>query len=217
MYYDDGGEKNLAGPSHRPQDARDKTSRSQIEASPSNSPGKAKAKAKYMGGADGIRRHSGRVSDEQLAEHAAIAGTTILKQKGKERAHESFSEFEKQDIPGDVRVRGKEQELISAREEHVRNEKRWERDTYAEAELERALDKERIRTLEQEILMLKKEVCTIRESKHVRAYELSSALKTTRGKCNSEHIKSSVSTTPTPTSTSTTTTTATHSGHDARS
>ena len=56
-------------------------------------------------------------------------------------------------------VRGKEQELLAAREERDRNERRWGRDTPAvEVDAERKRDKERIRALEREIALLKEEV-----------------------------------------------------------
>jgi hypothetical protein len=62
---------------------------------------------------------------------------------------------------GEVRVRGKERELVEAREEHLRKERRRERDRekdVEEAEKERNMDKERIKMLEQEIQRLKEEV-----------------------------------------------------------
>lgn len=75
--------------------------------------------------------------------------------KGKERA----LEFEG-DTPSETRVWGKEQELIAAREEQVRNEKKWEQQDRDEeaAVRERLRDKQKIRMLEEEIQRLKEEV-----------------------------------------------------------
>lgn len=86
------------------------------------------------------------------------------REKGKGRAFD----FEDADTSGEVRVKGKERELVAAREEQKRNEeRRWERDkekdradeVEAQRERDREKDKERIRMLEDEILRLKQEVC----------------------------------------------------------
>lgn len=61
-------------------------------------------------------------------------------------------------------VRGKEWELVNILESHKTAEKRLEDGTVAEdrerIELERDRDKERIRILEQEVLQLRREVCS---------------------------------------------------------
>ncbi|KAJ7583611.1 hypothetical protein C8J56DRAFT_954517 [Mycena floridula] len=81
--------------------------------------------------------------------------------KGKARASTSSIELLEGDTSGEVRVKGKERELVAAREEQMRNEKRWERDKdlhleQAEAaQREKNQDKEKIRMLEEEIQHLK--------------------------------------------------------------
>ena len=81
------------------------------------------------------------------------------KAKGKQRERDAYSDLSRADSSGEMTVRGKERELLAAREEHIRNEKRWERDKHiADADAERLRDKERIRILEQEIAQLKEEV-----------------------------------------------------------
>ena len=76
--------------------------------------------------------------------------------KGKRRTKETRPD------DGEVKVRGKEQELVTAREEQQRHERQREKegDTKAaeEAEREKTHDKERIRVLEEEIVWLKREV-----------------------------------------------------------
>lgn len=64
------------------------------------------------------------------------------------------------DTSGEVRVRGKERELVAAREEQERHERRREKekDLNEEADREKTVDKERIRMLEDEIMRLKEEV-----------------------------------------------------------
>ena len=61
-------------------------------------------------------------------------------------------------------VRGKEWELVNIMESHKTAEKRLEDGAAAEdreqIELERDRDKERIRVLEQEVVQLRREVCT---------------------------------------------------------
>lgn len=82
-----------------------------------------------------------------------------VKSKGKERAI-NFEPLAA-DTSGEIRVRGKEQELLTAREQQRRNERRWQKDKdvgHAEAEVEAARDKERIKMLELEVLRLKEEV-----------------------------------------------------------
>jgi hypothetical protein len=91
------------------------------------------------------------------------------KAKGKQRAailtdEDHISDHESS---GELRVRGKERELKNAILQQIENETRRERqateepegfDSY-EANVEREHDKERIRQLEEEIRLLKEEVC----------------------------------------------------------
>jgi len=70
-------------------------------------------------------------------------------------------------LEGDLHVRGKEHELEKAIQQHRENENRRERQATEEptdfnlqaAEKERERDKERILQLEEEIRLLKEEVC----------------------------------------------------------
>lgn len=94
--------------------------------------------------------------------------------KGKQRASEPEPEFEAErqasddedlydeDISGEVRVQGKERELLEAKEEQTRKERQWELDKdkarQDEEDRERGKDKDRIKMLEKEILQLKEEV-----------------------------------------------------------
>jgi hypothetical protein len=84
------------------------------------------------------------------------------KSRGKGRVIEAWDDVEVGDMSGEVRVRGKERELVVAREEQQRHERRREKEGKAkeaeEAEREKALDKERIKALEEEIAWLKQEV-----------------------------------------------------------
>lgn len=92
-----------------------------------------------------------------------IPSATSRKDKGKARAID-ISPVENPDSSGYLRVRGKERELVVAREELHENERR--RENYDEGEssfLEKAergrdSDKARIRMLEEEIARLKDEV-----------------------------------------------------------
>lgn len=195
IHQDGGGEKIMAGPSHLPQDSQAKTSREAEEVAKSplrpravpsvkaaverfhvnrdevgpsillpslnSSPGKGKAKDGAR--VDGIQKNSRYASDEQPEGHPGVAHLNSVKRKGKQRAYEALPGSKKQDASGDNCVRGKERELVTAREEHDRNEKRWERDP--DVEMERVRDKVRIRKLEQEIMMLKNEVCTLHPRK----------------------------------------------------
>ncbi|KAJ3513100.1 hypothetical protein NLJ89_g3147 [Agrocybe chaxingu] len=82
--------------------------------------------------------------------------------KGKGRATEDFSQ--EYETSGFFRVKGKERELIAAREEMERNDRRSRRDDEGEltflvnVEEDRNKDKERIRVLEEEIARLKEEL-----------------------------------------------------------
>ena len=85
--------------------------------------------------------------------------------KGKSRAIEAWDDPVEGDTSREVRVRGKERELVAAREEQQRHERRREKEGAAkeaeEAEKEKARDKERIKVLEEEITRLKQEVSSI--------------------------------------------------------
>jgi hypothetical protein len=111
---------------------------------------------------------------EKVRDEVPTPSPISLRNKGKERAQEGgvpesecgYDNVRAAETSGDVRVRGKERELVEAREEHMRKERRRERekdrdtDSVAEEEKERerGRDKERIRMLEEEIRMLKEEV-----------------------------------------------------------
>ncbi|KII89629.1 hypothetical protein PLICRDRAFT_558380 [Plicaturopsis crispa FD-325 SS-3] len=62
------------------------------------------------------------------------------------------------DTSADIRVRGKERELVVAREEQHANERRWEQDKNDDAAKENSKNKERIKMLEEEIMRLKAEL-----------------------------------------------------------
>lgn len=82
------------------------------------------------------------------------------KAKGKQRATEWDIDFEDADTSGARRVRGKVQELMEAREEHMRKEQDMESNPDQSAYLEeRERDKERIKALEAEVIELKQQVC----------------------------------------------------------
>lgn len=85
-----------------------------------------------------------------------------IQDKGKSRAIEVWDDPEDGDTLGEVRVRGKERELVAAREEQRMHESQRQNEAEAkeaeEGEEERARDKERIRMLEGEIARLKQEV-----------------------------------------------------------
>lgn len=82
--------------------------------------------------------------------------------KGKGRASDVSLDSNDGDTSGHIRVRGKERELVAAKEEHRRNERRWEKDKDVllddQTQREKARDKERIRMLEEEVSRLKEEV-----------------------------------------------------------
>ncbi|KAI0090205.1 hypothetical protein BDY19DRAFT_905246 [Irpex rosettiformis] len=79
------------------------------------------------------------------------------KSKGKERARDA--DFEWDDNSRVLRVRGKEQELREAREEHIRKEQERELDPETTLIMEeRYHDKERIRKLEAEVAWLKSQL-----------------------------------------------------------
>lgn len=99
-----------------------------------------------------------RVSDDSDDDDDEYPPRISASAKGKGRAVDDFMDG---DTSGHIRVRGKERELVAAREEQRRNEKR--RATEADArdvEKEKNSDKERIRMLEEEIMRLKDEVPT---------------------------------------------------------
>lgn len=83
------------------------------------------------------------------------------RQKGKGR--ESLPSYVNDKTIGDSHVRGKEDELVAAREEQKKHERRWEKqkertvDKAQEVEKERDRDKQRIQMLEEEIQCLKDE------------------------------------------------------------
>lgn len=83
---------------------------------------------------------------------------------GKQRA--TNYDFEFGNTSGDIRVRGKEKELIAARKTQRERDTRWQRDPSEgpekrQYEEERDFDKERIRHLELEVLRLKDEVSAL--------------------------------------------------------
>ncbi|KAK7044204.1 hypothetical protein VNI00_007924 [Paramarasmius palmivorus] len=81
--------------------------------------------------------------------------------KGKERqtdSHDTSAHLDS-DTSGEIRVRGKERELSIAREQHMLNQQRWERDRDKVENVEDwERDKERIRVLEEEVRRLREEV-----------------------------------------------------------
>jgi hypothetical protein len=85
------------------------------------------------------------------------------KAKGKQRAEGSYQELTSADTSGEIRVRGKERELVVIRQSQRDRESNWEQNRDSEGdrpkfEAEREKDKERIRLLEDEIQRLKEEV-----------------------------------------------------------
>ena len=90
---------------------------------------------------------------------------TTVHLKGKARAIEPWDDPGEGDNSGEVRVRGKERELMAAREEQQRHERQREKEgaekEAEETETEKSRDKERIRALEEEIARLKEEVGSI--------------------------------------------------------
>lgn len=97
-------------------------------------------------------------SKRQVEEQPRISA----RDKGKGRAVDEIIELDAWDgdTSGEVRVQGKERELIAAREEQQRHEQRGEREKrfIEEPDREKAVDKQRIKMLEDEILKLKEEV-----------------------------------------------------------
>ena len=114
---------------------------------------------------DGGRRRSSLgeprdEDDESLSSDSGRHPRTLDKGKQRERqlSPAPSRSLERRSV-SEMTVRGKEQELLAAREERDRNERRWGRDTPAvEVDAERKRDKERIRALEREIAHLKEEV-----------------------------------------------------------
>lgn len=84
------------------------------------------------------------------------------KAKGKQKAIEPPFDRDPGETTTEYEVRGKEWELVNVMESHKTAEKRLEGGAPAEdreqIELERDRDKERIRTLEQEVALLRREV-----------------------------------------------------------
>lgn len=85
---------------------------------------------------------------------------SMFKSKGKERAHDSVYDFLHSDISQEIRIRGTEDELLRAREEHLRKEQEQDADTTSALE-ERERDKERIRFLEAEVTRLRSQVSRV--------------------------------------------------------
>lgn len=80
--------------------------------------------------------------------------------KGKARAQDTGLELDLAETTRELRVRGKEQELRDAREEHVRKEQERELDPETSMIFEeRQRDKQRIQSLEEEVAWLKRQVC----------------------------------------------------------
>ena len=101
---------------------------------------------------DALDKGKGRAISDDLVDRSL---PTL--DKGKGRASECPPDPE--DTSDESRVRGKERELVVAREEQRQKEKRWERDKDdIELESERRRDKEKIKSLEDEIRKLKDEV-----------------------------------------------------------
>jgi hypothetical protein len=102
------------------------------------------------------------VRPTKTKQHEESQSRIPTRDKGKGRAVDELSGLDAWDgdRSGEIRVRGKERELIAAREEQRRHERRRERemDLNEEADREKAVDKERIRMLEDEIMRLKEEV-----------------------------------------------------------
>ncbi|TBU39441.1 hypothetical protein BD309DRAFT_993770 [Dichomitus squalens] len=86
--------------------------------------------------------HHRSISTEELEPGPLEPAARSTSRKGKERAW---------DTSGEIRVRGKEQELHEAREDHARN-------AHARDDSERERDKQRIRMLEEEVARLRVEL-----------------------------------------------------------
>lgn len=158
--------RNDAGPSMTPGTPRSRRSISSTRSEPSPSP-------ITISGGPSVRGVVDRFTDE--ADHSLMLPNTAIspervvcsprsqaksaKARGKERDlggwdyDFSFSG----DTSGEIRVRGIEQELLAAREEHHRKELEQDPDSSVYLE-EREQDKERIRILEEEVAKLKRQV-----------------------------------------------------------
>jgi hypothetical protein len=95
------------------------------------------------------------------------------KAKGKQRADDSLSDHGVGQISGEIRVRGKERELVTARKEQKDKETKWELAQFQDADMsrleaERDKDKEKIRLLEIEVEHLKQEVSHLFTSNYLR-------------------------------------------------
>jgi hypothetical protein len=126
---------------------------------PNTSPGKVNGKGKAREDVSLTGKHI-NMRENALTEEGDIP-CIPSSGKGKEpqRARDPLLECLDVDTSGENRVRGKERELVAAREEQRRNERRWEKDKDErddEADKERL--EERIRMLEGEVLRLKEEV-----------------------------------------------------------
>ncbi|KAK7691110.1 hypothetical protein QCA50_006213 [Cerrena zonata] len=155
-----------AGPSTTPSTPRSRRSISSIRSEPSPSP-------IAISGGPSVRGAVDRFTDD--ADHSLMLPKTVqspervfssprsqaksAKARGKERdlsgwdCDFSFSG----DTSGEIRVRGIEQELLAAREAHYRKELEEDPDSSVYVE-EREHDKERIRTLEEEVAKLKRQL-----------------------------------------------------------
>ena len=159
--------RNDAGPSRTPGTPRlRRKSNSSIQSEPSPSP-------IAISGGPSVRGVVDRFTDDadpslMLPNNIISPERTIssprsqaksAKAKGKER---DLGEWEDEfsfsgDTSGEIRVRGIEQELLAAREEHYRNEMEQDPDSSVYVE-QREQDQERIRTLEEEVAKLKHQV-----------------------------------------------------------
>lgn len=102
------------------------------------------------------------LSSPQRVDGTAEIASLSSKAKGKQRAMDWDYNFAEANTTGEIRVRGKEQELLEAREEHIRKEQDRELDPDQSAYFEeREKDKERIRALEAEVVQLKEQVCDL--------------------------------------------------------
>jgi hypothetical protein len=135
---------------------------------PNTSPGKmsGKGKAREDGGSTGKHINMGEFTFVEEVDSSYIS--PCLKGKERPSARNHSLEYLDADTSGENRVRGKERELVAAKKEQRKNERRWERDKddgdddmekeRSEREKEKVRDKERIKMLEGEILRLKEEV-----------------------------------------------------------
>jgi hypothetical protein len=117
------------------------------------SPGKGAGKVLH----DAVNQGRGRTLSDDHEDESPLYISSSSHEKGKGRAHESS--LDPGNTSGEIRVQGKERELLVAREEQRQKERRWERDKDdVEADSERRKDKEKIKALEDEIRRLKEEV-----------------------------------------------------------